>query len=158
MPARQIVEPALGVAGPAIAHQEAAREIGIEAHGADHVGIEGEQLARAHGPVRGFLKPGIGARARRQQPRLGILPAALQRARYQDRKCLLLGHSRYHSNDVHSVLPYRNIRPELTNGYVFVTDGACMTSVGNQNPSLTFMAITARAANFAVEALKKKNL
>jgi len=30
---------------------------------------------------------------------------------------------------------------------VFVTDGACMTSVGNQNPSLTFMALTARAAN-----------
>lgn len=40
---------------------------------------------------------------------------------------------------------------------VFVTDGACMTSVGNQNPSLTFMAITARAANHAVEELKKGN-
>ncbi len=41
---------------------------------------------------------------------------------------------------------------------VFVTDGACMTSVGNQNPSLTFMALTARAANYAVEELKKGNL
>jgi choline dehydrogenase-like flavoprotein len=41
---------------------------------------------------------------------------------------------------------------------VFVTDGACMTSVGNQNPSLTFMALTARAANFAMEELKKGNL
>ena len=41
---------------------------------------------------------------------------------------------------------------------VFVTDGACMTSVGNQNPSLTFMAITARAAIHAVEELKKGNL
>ncbi len=41
---------------------------------------------------------------------------------------------------------------------VFVTDGACMTSVGNQNPSLTFMAITARAANYAVEELKRGNL
>jgi len=41
---------------------------------------------------------------------------------------------------------------------VFVTDGACMTSVGNQNPSLTFMAITARAANHAVDELKKGNL
>ena len=38
---------------------------------------------------------------------------------------------------------------------VFITDGAGMTSVGNQNPSLTFMAFTARAANFAVDALKK---
>lgn len=41
---------------------------------------------------------------------------------------------------------------------VFVTDGACMVSTGTQNPSLTFMAITARAANYAVEALKKGDL
>ncbi|MBP3943735.1 GMC family oxidoreductase [Sphingobacteriaceae bacterium WQ 2009] len=41
---------------------------------------------------------------------------------------------------------------------VFVTDGACMISTGTQNPSLTFMALTARAANFAVEELKKGNL
>jgi len=41
---------------------------------------------------------------------------------------------------------------------VFVTDGACMTSVGNQNPSLTFMAMTARAANYAVDEINKGNL
>ena len=41
---------------------------------------------------------------------------------------------------------------------VFVTDGSCMTSTGTQNPSLTFMAITARAANYAVELLKKGEL
>ena len=41
---------------------------------------------------------------------------------------------------------------------VFVTDGACMVSVSTQNPSLTFMAITARAANHAVEELKKGNI
>lgn len=41
---------------------------------------------------------------------------------------------------------------------VFVTDGACMTSTGTQNPSLTFMALTARAANYAAEALKKGEL
>jgi len=41
---------------------------------------------------------------------------------------------------------------------VFVTDGACMTSTSTQNPSLTFMALTARAANYAVEALKKGEL
>ncbi len=41
---------------------------------------------------------------------------------------------------------------------VFVTDGACMTSSACQNPSLTYMALTARAANFAVEALKKGNI
>jgi choline dehydrogenase-like flavoprotein len=41
---------------------------------------------------------------------------------------------------------------------VFVTDGACMTSVATQNPSLTFMALTARAANYAMEQLKKGDL
>lgn len=41
---------------------------------------------------------------------------------------------------------------------VFVTDGACMTSTSTQNPSLTFMALTARAANHAVDELKKGNL
>lgn len=38
---------------------------------------------------------------------------------------------------------------------VFVSDGACMTSTSTQNPSLTYMALTARAANHAVELLKK---
>ncbi|MEO7802271.1 MAG: GMC family oxidoreductase [Ginsengibacter sp.] len=41
---------------------------------------------------------------------------------------------------------------------VFVTDGACMTSTGNQSPSILYMALTARAANFAVDALKKGDL
>jgi choline dehydrogenase-like flavoprotein len=41
---------------------------------------------------------------------------------------------------------------------VFVTDGACMTSAANQNPSLTYMALTARAANHAIDELKKMNL
>jgi choline dehydrogenase-like flavoprotein len=41
---------------------------------------------------------------------------------------------------------------------VFVTDGACMTSSACQNPSLTYMALTARASHFAVEELKRQNL
>ena len=38
---------------------------------------------------------------------------------------------------------------------VYVTDGACMTSTSTQNPSLTYMAIAARAANHAIDQLKK---
>jgi choline dehydrogenase-like flavoprotein len=41
---------------------------------------------------------------------------------------------------------------------VFVTDGACMTSTGNQSPSILYMAFTARAVNYAVEEMKKQNL
>ena len=38
---------------------------------------------------------------------------------------------------------------------VYVSDGACMTSTSTQNPSLTYMAMAARAANHYVEARKK---
>ena len=41
---------------------------------------------------------------------------------------------------------------------VFVTDGSCMTSASCVNPSLTYMAITARAADHAVNELKRGNL
>lgn len=41
---------------------------------------------------------------------------------------------------------------------VFITDGSAMTSAGCQNPSLTYMALTARAANYAAEQVKKGNL
>ena len=41
---------------------------------------------------------------------------------------------------------------------VYVTDGACMTSSACQNPSLTYMALTARAVNHAVDELKHMNL
>jgi choline dehydrogenase-like flavoprotein len=41
---------------------------------------------------------------------------------------------------------------------VFVTDGACMTSTGNQSPSILYMALTARAATYAVSEMKKGNL
>jgi len=60
----------------------------------------------------------------------------------------------------------RDAKTSVLNGHsqvwgasnVFVTDGACMTSGACQNPSLTYMAITARAVDFAVAELKKLNL
>jgi choline dehydrogenase-like flavoprotein len=41
---------------------------------------------------------------------------------------------------------------------VFVTDGACMTSTSTQNPSLTYMAFTARSADYAMSEMKKGNI
>ena len=41
---------------------------------------------------------------------------------------------------------------------VFVTDGACMTSTGNQSPSILYMALTARAAGFAATEVKAGRL
>ena len=41
---------------------------------------------------------------------------------------------------------------------VFVTDGACMTSASCVNPSITYMALTARAVDFAIKELNKHNL
>tara|TARA_A100001011_G_scaffold287897_1_gene298889 strand:- start:2032 stop:3723 length:1692 start_codon:yes stop_codon:yes gene_type:complete len=55
-----------------------------------------------------------------------------------------------------SVLNRNNQLHEVPN--VYVTDGAAMTSAGCTNPSITYMALTARAANHAVEELKKMNI
>lgn len=41
---------------------------------------------------------------------------------------------------------------------VFVTDGACMTSSANQNPSITYMALTARACDYAVRQMRRNEL
>jgi choline dehydrogenase-like flavoprotein len=41
---------------------------------------------------------------------------------------------------------------------VFVTDGSFMTSASCVNPSLTYMAFTARATDYAVNELKKQNI
>lgn len=55
-----------------------------------------------------------------------------------------------------SVLNAHNQTHEVPN--LFVTDGACMTSAACQNPSLTYMALTARAVDYAVNEMNKKNL
>ena len=55
-----------------------------------------------------------------------------------------------------SVLNKYNQLHEVPN--VYVTDGAAMTSSGCTNPSITYMAMSARAANHAVNELKKMNL
>ena len=41
---------------------------------------------------------------------------------------------------------------------VFMTDGACMASTANQNPSITYMALTARAVDYAVKAMNRREL
>lgn len=55
-----------------------------------------------------------------------------------------------------SVLNANNQLHDVKN--VFITDGSCMTSSACQNPSLTYMALTARACDFAFSELKKGNL
>ena len=55
-----------------------------------------------------------------------------------------------------SVLNANNQAWDIPN--LFITDGACMTSSACQNPSITYMALTARAANFAVDAMKRNEL
>jgi choline dehydrogenase-like flavoprotein len=55
-----------------------------------------------------------------------------------------------------SVLNAHNQSWDVPN--LFITDGACMASSACQNPSITYMALTARAAAYAVEAMKRKEL
>ncbi len=67
-----------------------------------------------------------------------------------------MGTARMGSDPKTSVLNRNNQCHDVKN--IFVTDGASMTSSACQNPSITYMALTARAANFAVEELKNRNL
>ena len=67
-----------------------------------------------------------------------------------------MGTARMGNNPKNSVLNKHNQIHAVKN--VYVTDGSCMTSSGNANPSLTYMALTARAVKHAIQELNKKNL
>jgi choline dehydrogenase-like flavoprotein len=67
-----------------------------------------------------------------------------------------MGTARMGNDPRTSVLNKWNQIHEVPN--VFVTDGSCMTSAACQNPSLTYMALTARACNYAVNQLKAGKL
>ena len=67
-----------------------------------------------------------------------------------------MGTARMGDNPKNSVLNKHNQIHAVKN--VYVTDGSCMTSSGNANPSLTYMALTARAVKHAIQELNKKNL
>jgi choline dehydrogenase-like flavoprotein len=77
----------------------------------------------------------------KEAPGLGIHEMGTARMGRDPKTSVLNGH-----NQMHAV---KN---------VFVTDGSCMTSSAWQNPSLTYMTLTARAADYAVSELKKQNL
>lgn len=67
-----------------------------------------------------------------------------------------MGTARMGNNPETSVLNKFNQIHAVKN--VFITDGSCMTSSGCQSPSLTYMALTARAADYAVQELKNGTL
>lgn len=67
-----------------------------------------------------------------------------------------MGTARMGRDSKTSVLNEHNQMHDVKN--VFITDGSCMPSGGCQNPSLTYMALTARACDYAVNELKKNNL
>jgi choline dehydrogenase-like flavoprotein len=83
----------------------------------------------------------IRAEDNKQAPGLAIHEMGTARMGRDPKTSILNGH-----NQMHAV-------PN-----VFVTDGSCMTSSACQNPSLTYMALTARAVDYAVSELKKRNI
>ncbi|MBT4518814.1 MAG: GMC family oxidoreductase [Halieaceae bacterium] len=64
-----------------------------------------------------------------------------------------MGTARMGKDPRSSVLNGNNQAHDISN--LFITDGSCMASTACQNPSLTYMALTARAAHYAVEQLKQ---
>jgi choline dehydrogenase-like flavoprotein len=67
-----------------------------------------------------------------------------------------MGTARMGKDPKTSVLNGFNQMHEVKN--VFITDGSCMSSGSCVNPSLTYMALTARACDYAVEEMKKMNI
>ena len=67
-----------------------------------------------------------------------------------------MGTARMGKDPKNSVLNKWNAMHDVPN--VYITDGACMASSACQNPSITYMALTARATDHAVSELKKQNL
>lgn len=67
-----------------------------------------------------------------------------------------MGTARMGKDPKTSVLNAHNQAHDVPN--LFITDGACMASTACQNPSITYMALTARAAAFAVDAMKRREL
>ena len=67
-----------------------------------------------------------------------------------------MGVARMGNDPQTSVLNSFNQMHEVPN--VFITDGSCMTSGSCVNPSLTYMALTARACDYAVKELKRMNI
>ena len=67
-----------------------------------------------------------------------------------------MGIARMGSNPKTSVLNSFNQMHEVPN--VFITDGSCMASSACVNPSLTYMALTARACDYAVKEMKRQNI
>src|SRR6267143_1050760 len=67
-----------------------------------------------------------------------------------------MGTARMGKDPKTSVLNAHNQSWDVPN--LFVTDGACMASTACQNPSITYMALTARAAAYAVDAIKRNEL
>jgi choline dehydrogenase-like flavoprotein len=62
-----------------------------------------------------------------------------------------MGTARMGRDPATSVLNGHNQAHDVQN--LFITDGSCMTSTGSVNPSLTYMALSARAANYAADRL-----
>ena len=67
-----------------------------------------------------------------------------------------MGIARIGHNPKTSVLNKFNQMHEVPN--VFISDGSCMVSGSCVNPSLTYMALTARACDYAVKEMKKMNI
>ena len=67
-----------------------------------------------------------------------------------------MGTARMGNDPKTSVLNKWNQMHDVKN--VFITDGSCMSSSACQNPSITYMALTARAVDYAVGELKKQNI
>lgn len=125
----------------------------------DRFGIPSLAISAGWGANERAMWPRMRAAAAELLEAAGVKDAALFGPDAPDvpgRAVHEMGGARMGDDPKTSVLDRWNRAHDVPN--LFVTDGSCMASSGCVNPSLTYMAITARAASFAIEALKRRDL
>jgi choline dehydrogenase-like flavoprotein len=123
----------------------------------DRWGIPLIEIDCTHGPNDRALIERATVDARDMLDTLGCLDIDVQDLTYAPGEAIHeMGTARMGHDPATSVLNGHNQAHDIDN--LFITDGACMASTACQNPSLTYMALTARAVNHAAGLLKDRML
>jgi choline dehydrogenase-like flavoprotein len=123
----------------------------------DRWGIPLIQIDCTHGPNDRALIERATADAQGMLQTLGCRDIDVQDITYAPGEAIHeMGTARMGRDPATSVLNAHNQAHDVAN--LFITDGACMASTACQNPSLTYMALTARASHYAAGLLKEGNL
>jgi choline dehydrogenase-like flavoprotein len=136
---------------------EARNRITLHPTAVDSLGMPQVEIAFRHGENTRRALQDAAVEAKRMLEAAGVTVLASS-AEVQPGGSAIheMGGARMGADPAQSVVNGRNQAHDVPN--LFITDGACMSSTACQNPSLTYMALTARACEFAVGQMKEAKI